>query len=237
MCNNNIILYTNNLSKSYANEEILHNCNMSVEKGEIFGVLGPNGAGKTTLLKLLTGFIKPTSGNAFIDNIEVEPNKELIQRDIGSLIETPLFYEELSGYKNLDIHMRYMNVKGDIDEVLRMAGLEASAKKPVQKYSLGMRQRLAIARTFIHHPKILILDEPVNGLDPIGLMEMRELFRQLANTGMTIVISSHLLNEINQIADSVIIISKGRVILQDKMEKLEKEQGNDLERYLVEKMR
>lgn len=232
-----MILYTEHLSKTYDTEIILSDCNIEVKKGEIYGILGPNGAGKTTLLKLLAGFIKPTSGRAVIKNIEVEPNKEIIQKEIGSLIETPIFYEELSARKNLEIHLKYMEATGDVKKALDLVGLDYDNKKPVSKYSLGMRQRLAIARTFIHCPAILILDEPVNGLDPIGLMEMRELFHKLAHEGTTIIISSHLLNEISQIANSVLVISNGKPIMQESMEKLEKEHANDLEKYLVEKMK
>jgi ABC-2 type transport system ATP-binding protein len=231
------ILYTEHLTKAYDGENILKDCSIEVKEGEIYGILGPNGAGKTTLLKLLAGFIKPTEGKAVIRGVEVEPNKEKIQGEIGSLIETPIFYEELSARQNLEVHLKYMGTTGDIEKALSLAGLDYYNKKPVSKYSLGMRQRLAIARTFIHKPKVLILDEPVNGLDPIGLMEMRELFNKLASEGMTILISSHLLNEISQIANTVLVISKGRVIMEDSVKRLEEEHGKDLEKYLVEKMR
>lgn len=237
MAERETVLYTEHLSKSYDGESILNDCNIEVREQEIYGILGSNGAGKTTLLKLLAGFIKPTEGKAVINNLEVEPNKEVIQKEIGSLIETPIFYEELSARKNLEIHLKYMNVTGDVEEALNMSGLDYNNNKPVSKYSLGMRQRLAIARTFIHRPKLLILDEPVNGLDPIGLMDMRELFHTLSNNGMTILISSHLLNEINQIASSVVVISKGNTILSDSMESLQAEHAYDLERYLVTRMR
>ena len=231
------ILYTEHLFKEYSGENILNDCNIEVNKGEVYGVLGANGAGKTTLLKLMAGFIKPTKGKVVINGMEVQPNKEEVQRYIGSLIETPIFYEDLSGKENLEIHLKYMGVQGDVEKALEIVGLDYNNNKPVSKYSLGMRQRLAIARTFIHKPKLLILDEPVNGLDPIGLMEMREVFSKLASEGMTLIISSHLLNELSQVSDKIIVVAKGNIIMEDSMKNLENEHGEDLERYLVDKMR
>ncbi len=231
------ILYTEQLTKKYGSETILGNCNFAVKQGEIYGILGPNGAGKTTLLKLLAGFISPTAGKAVVKGIEVGANREVVQRYLGSLIETPVFYEELSGYKNLEIHLKYMDTAADIEETLRIVGLDAHNEKPVSKYSLGMRQRLAIARAFIHHPEVLVLDEPVNGLDPVGLMDMREVFRSLADAGVTIIISSHLLNELRQTADALLVVTDGRVIMEDTMVNLEKEHPEDLEKYLVDQMR
>jgi len=241
MSNKLTVLYTERISKTYDHELILDAVSLQVKSGEIYGILGPNGAGKTTLLKMLAGFIRPSSGKAFIRDIEVEPNKEMIQRDIGSLIETPIFYENLSGSKNLEIHLKYMDAADDIKTVIENAmqtvGLSVDNQKPVSKYSLGMRQRLAIARSYIHHPKLLILDEPVNGLDPIGLMDMRKVFGDLAKAGMTIIISSHLLNELRQIADSLLVITDGTAIIEDTMEHLEQLYPGNLEQYLVDQMR
>lgn len=168
---------TKQLKKTFNGKEIIRECNMSVEQGTIYGFLGKNGAGKTTVFKMLLGLLVPTFGEATILGMDSVKNNLEILRRTGSLIETPIFYEHLSAAQNLKIHLEYMSVeKGNIEETLKMVGLQNVGTQPVSNFSVGMRQRLAIARALVHKPELLILDEPVNGLDPVGIKEMRELF-------------------------------------------------------------
>jgi len=174
--NNVMAVKTENLIKTFSGIEVIKGCTMNVPKGCIYGLLGANGAGKTTIFKLLMGFLTPTAGKAEVLNMDVISCRNEILKSVGSIIEVPVFYEHLSARENLEIHLSYMNVTGDISSALEMVGLKSTNNQPVSKYSLGMRQRLGIARALIHKPKLLILDEPINGLDPMGIREMRELF-------------------------------------------------------------
>lgn len=168
---------------------------MHVEKGMIYGFLGANGAGKTTVFKLLSGLLIPTMGKVRVLGMDIVSRRPDILSQIGTLIETPIFYEHLSAEENLKIHLAYMGKEdGDIEDILSKVGLENTGIQPVSTFSLGMRQCLAIARAIVHKPKLLILDEPINGLDPMGIREMRDLFFNLAKAdGMTLLISSHIL--------------------------------------------
>jgi ABC-2 type transport system ATP-binding protein len=235
--NHSIAVKTNRLAKEFDGNKVLKNCEITVQEGEIYGFLGANGAGKTTVFKILTGLMKPTSGTTEIFGESITEHHDEILRKIGSLIEVPVFYEHLSAKDNLQIHLSYMGVKGmNISEVLQMVGLADIDTKPVAKFSLGMRQRLAIARAIIHRPQILILDEPINGLDPLGIKEMRNLFLHLSQKqGITILLSSHILSEIGHIADTVGVIVNGVVVQEVKLEQI-KVQCNSLEDYFFEIM-
>jgi len=206
---------------------------MSVERGTIYGCLGVNGAGKTTIFKLLTGLLTPENGNIEILETDMLKNRDTMLSKIGTLIESPTFYEHLSARKNLELHLAYMGVYGfGIDKALQMVGISDTGEKAVSKLSLGMRQRLGIARAFIHQPEILILDEPINGLDPMGIKEMRELFVNLVkDSNMTILLSSHILSEIEHIADRIGVISDGMIMCESDLEQIKAEYKGSLEDY------
>lgn len=209
------IIQTNQLTKSYKESHVVSNVNMKVKKGEIYGFLGPNGAGKTTVMKMLTGLVKPTGGSIEIFGEKLtETSYELFAR-MGSIIEYPVFYDKLTAKENLALHGEYMGYydKQAIDEALKLVGLTSISQKSVKEFSLGMKQRLGIARAIMTKPQLLILDEPINGLDPVGIKELRSLFQMLCHEyGMTLLISSHILGEIELIADTIGVIKAGRLI-------------------------
>lgn len=227
---------TQRLCKEFDGETVLSHLEIKVAQGEIFGILGANGAGKTTLLKLIAGLLEPTEGAAYIFGKNVWDDRNTVLGDLGMLIETPAFYEHLSAAENLSIHLKYMDKSADIKRVLERVGLDNVGNKPVSKFSLGMRQRLGIARSFIHKPKVLLLDEPINGLDPVAIREMRALFLSLKNEGTTILLSSHILSEVEQTAEKVAVIAEGRLILEADMKDLKAEHENHLEDFLITKM-
>jgi ABC-2 type transport system ATP-binding protein len=236
--NNTLAVKVENLTKTFAGSEVIKNCNMTVQKGTIYGFLGVNGAGKTTVFKMLSGLITPTMGQAEVLGMDIARHRSELLKRIGTLIETPLFYEHLSATENLEIHLAYMGANvTDIDTVLSEVGLKSTGTQPVSKFSLGMRQRLAIARAIIHQPKLLILDEPINGLDPMGVREMRELFLNLVqNHDMTLLISSHILTEIEHIADTIGVIVNGTVIREVSLTEVKAECPTGLEDYFMEIM-
>ncbi|MED4404209.1 ATP-binding cassette domain-containing protein [Metabacillus fastidiosus] len=236
--NNISAVKVENLTKTFDGNEVIKNCNMNVQKGTIYGFLGVNGAGKTTVFKMLSGLLTPTMGNAQVLEMDVMSQRSEILRNIGTIIETPIFYDHLSATENLEIHLAYMEADDtDIDSVLAKVGLNNTGKQPVSKFSLGMLQRLAIARAIIHKPKLLILDEPINGLDPIGIREMRELFLDLVkNQDMTLLISSHILSEIEHIADTIGVIVNGTVIREVSLAEVKAEYPNGLEDYFIDIM-
>lgn len=228
-----LVVTTQKLVKAFAGQEIVKNCNMNVKRGSIYGFLGANGAGKTTVFKMLTGLLLPTAGKAEVLGMDVVENRDEILRNIGSMIEVPIFYDHLTAIENLDIHLSYMGVQGiEIPYALELVGLEPSNKNPVSRYSLGMRQRLGIARALVHNPKLLILDEPINGLDPMGIREMRELFSRLVHEkNMTILLSSHILSEIEQTADVVGVIVNGTIVEEIELSTIREQYPNGLEDY------
>ncbi len=204
-----IILETKGLSKKYKNQLVLDNVEISVEKGTVYGLLGPNGAGKSTLLKVITKSIPKNSGEVLFENhlLDTEDLKK-----IGAIIEHPAIYPNLTVYENLEIITSLLNIdKARINEVLKIVSLENTGKKIVKEFSLGMKQRLGIAMALINSPSLLILDEPTNGLDPIGIGELRELIKTLSKQGITIILSSHILSEVQQVADKIGIINKGHL--------------------------
>lgn len=215
------IVRTNQLTKAFQGKEVVSNVNMSIRQGEIYGFLGPNGAGKTTVMKMLTNLIKPTGGDIEIFGQKLTHSSYDILKRIGSIIEYPIFYEKLTARENLELHCEYMGYynKNTIDEALDMVNLTNINHKQVKDFSLGMKQRLGIARAISTKPELLILDEPINGLDPLGIKEIRNLFHILSKEyGITLFISSHLLTEMEQIADTIGVISNGRLVQEVALE-------------------
>jgi ABC-2 type transport system ATP-binding protein len=197
--------------------------NIHVKKGEVYGFLGPNGAGKTTVMKMLTNLWKPTSGTVALFGKALEKTSYEVLKRMGSIIEFPTFYDHMSGKDNLQLHCEYMGYynKGSVEEALQMLGLSDAADKPAGSYSLGMKQRLGIARAILCKPELVILDEPTNGLDPAGMKQIRDLFRMLCTEyGMTLMISSHLLPEIESIADTVGVIHHGKMMKEISMKEI-----------------
>lgn len=203
------IIEIKNLEKSFKHHKVIRNISMSVPEGSVYGLLGPNGAGKSTILKMLTGLLRPDSGRIlFCGTPWTRKNLE----ETGSLIETPPVYENLSAWENLKVRALILGETEErIKEVLKMVNLTDTGKKPAGKFSLGMKQRLGIAIALLGHPRLLILDEPVNGLDPLGIQEIRGLIRSFADQGMTVMISSHILSEIQQTADHIGILVNGKM--------------------------
>ncbi|MEO2255628.1 ABC transporter ATP-binding protein [Paenibacillus amylolyticus] len=221
--NSSPIVETHNLSKSYGGTNRVHQVNLAVETGQIFGFLGPNGAGKTTTLKMLLGLIKPTEGTVKVFGKDLNKHRPSILNQTGSLIESPSYYGHLTGLENMKVMQRLRNVPNkNIDEALKIVRLENQKHKQADQYSLGMKQRLGIAMALLAFPSLLILDEPTNGLDPAGIGEIRELIKSLPGQyGITVLLSSHLLSEIEQIATSVGIISDGKLLFQGTMQSLQ----------------
>ncbi|AZK46445.1 ABC transporter ATP-binding protein [Paenibacillus lentus] len=219
----NYIIQTLGLSKAYEGKEVISNVNLNVRKGEIYGFLGPNGSGKTTIMKMLTNLVKPTTGDILLFNEHLTASSYEVLGRLGSIIEYPIFYEKMTAAQNLELHGKYMGYpnKHAILEALEMVGLKNTNQKPVKEFSLGMKQRLGIARAIMTKPELLILDEPINGLDPLGIKEIRHLFQVLnKDYGITLLISTHLLSEIEQIADTIGVISEGRLIEEVSMESI-----------------
>ncbi len=226
------IIQTHQLTKRYTDKPVIHQVNMNIKEGGIYGFLGPNGAGKTTIMKMLLNLVKPTSGEIFIQHQPIIASSYKYLKDIGSLIEYPILYEELNAYENLQMHCAYLGSKDHhhIKKVLDIVGLHQIERKKVKEFSLGMRQRLAIARAIVAKPKILILDEPINGLDPIGIKEIRELLVMLKQQyGMTILISSHIVSEIESIADTIGVLNRGELIEEIPMHSLRDNQHSAIE--------
>ena len=223
------------LFKTIDKEEILSDINLQIAEGEIYGLLGANGAGKTTLMKCMLSLLTITSGSIEIFGKNLQEHREEILSQVGSIIETPIFYENCTAKEILEIHTQYMGkniTELDIINTLRMVGLKNTTKK-VKEFSLGMRQRLGLARAFLMKPRLLILDEPINGLDPVGIQEIRNLLQLLSKEhGITILILSHILSEISQIADKIGVIKNGSMIEQVYMEELMKE-NIDLEEFFM----
>lgn len=211
------VVKTNGLTKRYGDNLSVNNLDMSVKEGRIYGFLGPNGAGKSTTLKMLLDLVRSTAGEVDIFGRRLNSKTRVdILRNIGSLIESPSYYGHLTGAENLKILQTLLDVpKHNIDEVLKIVRLDRQRSKKVSAYSLGMKQRLGLAGALLSFPKLLILDEPTNGLDPAGISEMRELICSLPEKyGMTVIVSSHLLSEIDQMAEDIGIISNGKMMYQ-----------------------
>ena len=208
------ILEVKNVYKKYGKKEVINDMSFSVKEGEIMGFLGPNGAGKTTVIKMIMGLINITKGEIKVCGYDVKTQFEKAAENFGGIIEEPAVYSELSAKDNLKIFSKpYKNVtKKDIDEIIKTVKLDGREKEPVKNYSLGMKQRIGIAQALIHKPKLLILDEPTNGLDPQGIIELRNILKEYAKKGVSVLVSSHLLSEMEMMCDRVCIIDKGRLI-------------------------
>lgn len=213
----NYLLETKNLTKEYKNTIALNKVSIHVDEAKVYGLLGPNGAGKSTLLKLITQIIKPSSGKIIYKNHPIG-YKDL--GDIGSIIENPALYPNLTAYENLEVLTTLLSIdKKRIDETLEIVGLTNTGAKKAGEFSLGMKQRLGIAMALINNPKLLILDEPTNGLDPVGIMELRVLIKSFTQKGITVIISSHILSEVDQVADKVGIIVNGKLAYENANDK------------------
>lgn len=214
------VLKTNSLSKTVGNKKIVTDVNIHIERGKIYGFLGPNGAGKTTIMKMITNLWKPTSGTIEIFGETLTPTSYGVLKRMGNIIEFPVFYEHLTGAENLQLHCEYMGYycPGCIQNALKTLDLTGAADTCVSNYSLGMKQRLGIARAIITKPELIILDEPTNGLDPSGMKAIRGLLQMLCQEyGITIMISSHILSEIESIADTIGVLNHGKLIKEISM--------------------
>ena len=217
------IIETHDLCKQYGNVLRVPHLDLDVPEGSVYGFLGPNGAGKSTTLKMILGLVRPTAGSIRVLGKSMDSKNRLaVLRQVGSLIESPSYYGHLTGEENLRIVQTLRGVpEKNIREVLQIVRLDGQRGKKVAHYSLGMKQRLGLAAALLGFPRLLILDEPTNGLDPAGIQEMRELICSLPERfGMTVVVSSHLLSEIDQMADHVAIIREGELVFQDTLEAL-----------------
>ncbi len=217
------ILTTNHLTKQIGAETIVSDLNMHIAQGEIYGFLGPNGAGKTTVMKMITNQWKPTSGDIVLFDEKLRPDSYSFLKRMGSMIEFPVFYNDLTAEENLKLHCEYMGYYSpdSVEKALSLLSLSDNRGKKVKEFSLGMKQRLGIARAVLTKPEFLVLDEPTNGLDPAGMKQFRDLFRMLCKEyEMTILISSHLLSEIESLAHTIGIIHKGRLVKEISMKEL-----------------
>lgn len=221
-----VVLKTNNLTKQYNKNVVLDNVNITIKKGDIYGLIGRNGAGKTTLMKIITTLASPTSGtfelfNTCSENDELFDNK----KRVGSLIEYPAFYPNLSAYDNLKYYIIQRGIvdKNQINKVLELVNLTGTGKKKVKTFSLGMKQRLGIALAILNSPDFVILDEPINGLDPIGISEHRDTFKKLSDNGITLLISSHILSELYLLANEFGFLENGKLIKELSKEELDLE--------------
>ena len=216
------IIETQNLTKAYADFTAVSNVNLHIPKGSVYGFLGPNGAGKSTTMKMFLGLTKPTSGSFTINGKKYPEARVEILKEVGSFIEAPAFYGNLSGEENLEIIRRILGLpKSSVSEALEIIGLTQFRKRLAKKYSLGMKQRLGLASALIGQPPILILDEPTNGLDPVGIHEIRTLIRSLPEKfNCTVFVSSHLLSEVELMADTVGILNHGHLLFEGTLEQL-----------------
>ncbi len=219
-----MILKTENLSKSFGKTQAVDGLSLKVPEGSVYGFLGPNGGGKSTTIRMMMDLITPDSGEVFIQEKSVQKNRFKALSNIGALIERPDFYQHLSGQTNLEMLARMDGVDSTrIQDVLSRVGLSKRASDKVKHYSQGMRQRLGIAQALLSQPKLLILDEPTNGLDPQGMKEVRELIGELSSEGITVFLSSHLLDEVQKVCDHVGIINQGKLIIEGKITDLLKD--------------
>lgn len=226
------ILQTNRLSKKIGSKMLVTDVDIHIRKGEIYGFLGPNGAGKTTVMKMITNLWKPASGTIELFGERLTPKSYDVLKRMGSIIEFPVFYDHMTGRENLQLHCEYMGYynTGSVENAMQMLNLTDAADQPVRNYSLGMKERLGIARAVMCKPELLILDEPTNGLDPAGMKQIRDLLKILSSEyGITIMISSHILSEVESIADTVGIIHHGRMMKEIRMQDIEETNLNYVE--------
>ena len=221
------ILKCSNLNKSFGRKKILNNVSLSLDEGDVLGFIGPNGAGKTTTIKLILGLQSIDSGTVTICGYDIKKEFAKAIKNVGGIIESPDMYMYLSGYDNLKLIANLYGVsKEKIDEVVKLVGLEKRIYDKVSKYSLGMRQRLGIAASLLNDPKLLILDEPTNGLDPEGNKQIRNLILKLSKKGIAILVSSHALSELESIVNKVVIIQKGSIVETSTLEEVKKSKNS-----------
>ena len=223
-----VVISTELITKEFSGKPAVRDLSLEVQLGSIYAFLGPNGAGKSTTIRLLLGLLRPTRGNVALFGMDLRRHRSEILARTGSLVETPSLYEHLSAKENLEIPRRILDApRSDIDRVLRIVGLEDVGRNLVRTFSLGMKQRLGLAQSFLGKRELLILDEPTNGLDPAGIQEMRSLIRRLpAEHGVTVFLSSHLLTEVEQVATHVGMLSKGERVFQGSVEELKRLRGS-----------
>lgn len=220
-----VVLKIKNLTKVYNKKRGVDGLTLNVEAGQIYGFLGPNGAGKTTTIKMITGLIKKDAGDIVINGIDAVKNHDVAMNYVGAIVEVPSFYEYMSGMENLKLYARLRNIKKEqILKIVKLVKLENKINEKVKKYSLGMKQRLGLAVSLLHSPKLLILDEPTNGLDPEGIRELRELLKKIAHEdNVAVFVSSHLLSEMQLMCDKVAIINNGKIVKVESMDSIKNE--------------
>ena len=232
------VLVLKNVHKAFGKRVIIPDLSFSVKEGEVFGFLGPNGAGKTTTIKMILGLLSMDSGSITVAGHDIEKEFPQAMKNVSGIVENPDMYAYLSGYDNLLLQARACGAKRErIDEVVALVGMQMRIKEKFKTYSLGMKQRLGIAQALLHDPKLLILDEPTNGLDPAGIKEVRDLLKNLAhNTGLAVLVSSHILQEMQQICDTVCIINRGQILQVSSVDQLMQQSGSGVYRYIVRPM-
>ena len=227
---NNIILQTNDLSKHFGAVTAVQSVNLRVQQGEVFGFLGPNGAGKTTTIGMVLGLIHPSAGQITLFDQPVTPSQNGALQRVGSLVGAPSLVPYLTARENLQLVAKLHDgvENGRIDELLDLVGLSHAAERKVKGFSTGMKQRLGLAAALLSRPALIILDEPTNGLDPAGMREVRTLIRQLADDGITVFLSSHLLHEVEQVCDRIAVIRQGKIVAQGAVDDLLNQSGQSI---------
>lgn len=226
------IIRTHDLSKSVQGQQLISEVSMNINRGQVYGFLGPNGSGKTTVMKMILNLVQPSRGSIELFGETVAPGSYHQLRRIGSMIEYPIFYEKLTAFENLHIHCAYMSIPhlDSIEKVLKLVGLYRNREQAVEKYSLGMKQRLGIARAMIAKPELLILDEPLNSLDQEGVEEVRDILRQLNREhGVTILMSSHRLDEMDKLVEAIGVIKKGKLLAEVTIEDVRRRHAGYIE--------
>ena len=224
------VLEIKNVSKYYGKNKVVDNVSFSVEKGQILGFLGPNGAGKTTTIKMILGLLSIDEGSIKVNGFDVKKNFEKAMEYIGVIVENPDMYGYMSAVDNLKLFAKIRNINySEVYKVLELVGLKKSMNQKVSKYSLGMKQRAGLALSLLHSPKVLILDEPTNGLDPVGIKELRDILKKLAReNGTAILVSSHILSEMELMCDKVAVINQGKIVKVESLKENEEDNTNEV---------